>query len=122
MILYKMTVLALYIHCFLYYFPCVLSEANVVLRYYTTESSLDNKVSNTSLKMEHYSESLIECSVKCGELCACVGFNRQERKCRIHQSCDQPDMAADESGWRYYCLNGMSLYNHLLQIPLTTTH
>lgn len=75
------------------------------------EPSLHNRVSNISLVAKYHSESLIECSAKCSELCACFGFNTQLRKCRIHGSCDISNMTEDETGWMYFLPDGMLSYN-----------
>ncbi|XP_056003659.1 angiopoietin-2-like [Ostrea edulis] len=90
------------IRCFLHVMLCTLSKADIISQHYILDPSLDNKVSNNSLMTKHHSESLIECSAKCGELCVCFGFNPQLKKCRIHQSCDPANMTVDETGWRYF--------------------
>jgi hypothetical protein len=87
---------------------CTLTDAESISWYYSTEPSLDNKVSNVSLMAEHHSKSLPNCAVKCGEDCACFGFNPLRRKCRIHESCDPSNMTTNEPEWSYFCPEGMS--------------
>jgi hypothetical protein len=91
-----MKVVTTFIRCFLYIIWCTLSKA----QRYTVNHSLDNKVSTIGLLGEHPSISVTECTIKCGELCACFGFNRQ--LCRIHQTCDPADMTNNEAGWVYF--------------------
>ncbi|XP_056001218.1 ficolin-1-like [Ostrea edulis] len=97
-----MKAISIFTCCFLYTILCTLSKADVRTQRYTMEVSLDNKMSNVSLMAMHHSESLTECSAMCGQLCACFGFNPQQKKCRIHQSCDPADMTINEKGWRNF--------------------
>jgi hypothetical protein len=96
--------------CYLWVALCTLTKGQIRSQHYTVDPSLDNKVSNTSVLAEHQSQSLIECTAKCGDRCSCFGFNIQSRKCRIHQTCEPSVMTTDESGWRYYSPAGMLSY------------
>jgi hypothetical protein len=87
-----------------------LAQAEIRSQHYTRDPSLDNKVSNTSVLGEHQSLSLIQCAAKCGDHCSFFGFNVQQRRCRLHQTCDSADMTMEEAGWRYYSPAGMLSY------------
>ncbi|XP_056017436.1 perlucin-like [Ostrea edulis] len=105
-----MKAFTLRVRCFLYFILWSLSKADVTSQRYTMEPSLDNKVSDIDLMAKHNSESLTGCSAMCGKPCACFGFNPQLKKCRIHRSCDQSDMTRDETGWRYYYVDGVGCH------------
>ncbi|XP_048740989.2 uncharacterized protein LOC125654923 isoform X2 [Ostrea edulis] len=106
-----MKAITLNIRCFLYLILCILSKADIISKSFTMEPSLHNKVSNSNLISKHHSESIPECSAICGELCACFGFNPKLKKCHIHQSCNPADITKDETGWRYFSLDGEWLHD-----------
>ncbi|XP_048738822.2 fibrinogen-like protein A [Ostrea edulis] len=111
-----MKVITIFTRCFLYTILCTLSKADVKPQCYTMEVSLDNKMSNVSLMAIHHSEYFTKCSAMCGQLCACFGFNPQQKKCRIHQSCDPADMTINEKGWRNFYPDVRYLHKSCMEI------
>jgi hypothetical protein len=102
--------LALFTCIYLLIALCKSEVAEIISQRFKVDPILDNKVSNISVLEEHRSQSLSECANECGDRCSCFGFNVQERRCRIHQTCDPAHMTTKETGWRYYSPAGMLSY------------
>jgi hypothetical protein len=100
---------------FCYFAVWSLTKAEVKTENYNRDPSLDNKVSDNQPLAEHPAASVAVCTAVCNGVCACFGFNPQQKKCQIHPSCDLSDMTTDEAGWRYYSPQGM-----LSHIPHTS--
>jgi hypothetical protein len=106
----KMKSLAVFACNYLFFTLCRLAQADMRSHHYIVDPSLDNKVSNTSVLAEHQSLSLIECAARCEDRCSCFGFNAQQRKCSIHQTCDPDEISIEETGWSYFSPVGMLSY------------
>jgi hypothetical protein len=57
-------------------------------------------------------DSIIQCSIFCGDGCSCFGFNSTVGTCHTHASCDPQTITVEEPGWRYFMNTG----KHVLQM------
>ncbi|XP_062594025.1 ficolin-1-like [Saccostrea cucullata] len=81
----------------LYFFMSQLILTSATLsQLYTVKVEFDNKMSNSSLRTEHESNSLSECCTKCQTGCGCVGFRLSTMVCHTYPTCDLADMTGEE--------------------------